>query len=536
MRDLRHFSDDGRRRLQTVQRQLLDLVRRLEAVRSRYPFRNEAGLTPLRVRLGLLVALTGAAAALGASCGSSGQPRPIPVHVIQTSDDLTQRLAHLSDLRFGAAGGRGMPVIHVNDGARYQRVFGAGAAITDTSAWLLEDRLSPATRARVMAALFADSGIRLGFVRVPIGASDFTKDGHPYSYDDLRAGQSDPTLSRFSVSHDDAYIVPILRQMLALNPHVHVIASPWSPPAWMKANGSLGNAGNRGTLLASAYDPLARYFVKFLQAYHSRGVRIDAVTPQNEPGQPTTYPGLNLSEPSEAAFIAHHLAPAIRAAGLHTAIYGHDFKWLFSPRVQALVSHPSVASSLAGIAWHCYDGNPVVMTVLHRAHPRLDQIEDECSSGIAPGPPAELLIASFRNWASAVVLWNLALDLRGGPVQPPNHGCGHCTGVLTIDEHEHTVRYSSDYYQLGQFTAFVRPGALRIGTNTFVTYNTPTPHNRVNYAKPGLDDVAFINPDGSKVLLAHNNGARATRFAVQWRGRGFTYRLPAGATVTFTWG
>jgi glucosylceramidase len=477
---------------------------------------------------GVLVALTG--------CDSA--PRPAQkglVAVVQTTADLSQRLTRLNGLRFGKQAPAGIPVIHVNQAEQYQRVTGVGGAITDTSAWLLHDELPPAAGAAVIDNLFGLRGIRLGYVRVPMGASDFTKDGAPYSYDDMPPGQSDPSLSRFSIAHDDAYIIPALRQILIANPHLQILASPWSPPGWMKANDALDNPAAHGLLLSSAYGPLARYFVKFIQAYATRGVPIAAISPQNEPGQQALYPSLNLSEPGQAMFIARYLAPALAAADLHPAIYGHDYKWLFWPRVDALLAHPAAAAALSGIAWHCYDGNPGVMTRLHQMMPHLDQIESECSGGIAPGPPAELMIASFRNWASAVLLWNVALDPHGGPVQPPNYGCLHCTGIVTVDERTHTVSYGSDYYQLGQFSSFVQPGARRIGSESFVTYNSPDRYHRVNYATPGLDDVAFENPDGSTVLLAHNNAAQPERLAVEWDGQSFVYTLPAEATVTFVW-
>ena len=222
---------------------------------------------------------------LGA-CDSATRPsRNDVVEVVQTTRDLSQRLTHLAGLRFGGPLPTGVAVIHVDDAVRYQPVTGVGGAITDTSAWLLHNELPPRTRAAVMANLFGAGGIHLGYMRVPMGASDFTKGKRPYSYDDLPPGQSDPSLSRFSVAHDDAYIVPTLRQMLAINPHVQILASPWSPPGWMKANDALGNPAERGLLLRSAYGPLARYFVKFIDAYAARGVPIAAISPQNEPGQ-----------------------------------------------------------------------------------------------------------------------------------------------------------------------------------------------------------------------------------------------------------
>jgi glucosylceramidase len=473
------------------------------------------------------------------SCSRNTAPTAltsIRVEVVQTTTDLADHLSPLQSVSFHA--GRppgGVPIIHVDDTVTYQRVIGVGAAMTDTSAWLLHDELPPDVRASVMRNLFGSGGIDLEVVRVPMAASDFTKNGVPYSYDDQPSGESDPSLARFSVAHDAAYVLPVLREVLAINPRVEVLATPWSPPGWMKTNDALSNPGGAGRLLPAAYGLLADYFVKFIQAYAREGVRIDAIAPQNEPGQTAMYPSLNLSETEEAKFISNDLAPALAAAGLRPRIYGDDWKWLLWQRAFALAANPAVAKVLSGIAWHCYSGNPVVMTTLHRLDRALDQIESECSSGGAPGPPGELMIASFRNWASSVLLWNVALDPSGGPVQPPNYGCPRCTGVITIDERRHTVRYERDYYVLGQFGKFVETGARRIGSDHFVAYNTPTRYRRINYATAGIDDVAFRNPDGRLVLLVQNNASGSRRFAVAWHRGVFMYSLPAGATVTFEW-
>jgi glucosylceramidase len=491
------------------------------------------------VNLGRGLVVLGALAAVTvvlAGCGHASRRVQDPsVEVVQTTQDLTYRLTRLPSLRFEASVPRRVPVIHVDDALEYQRVIGVGVVITDTAAWLLHDELSAATSADVMRNLFGTNGIHLGLVRVPMGATDFTKAERPYSYDDLSPGQSDPTLSRFSVAHDDAYIVPVLRQMLAVNPNVQVLASPWSPPGWMKTNGKLGNPGDSGALLPADYGPWAGYFVKFLRAYAARGIPVQSITAQNEPGQQSIYPGLDMTEPTEALLIARYLAPALRAAGLHTRIYGHDFKLLFYSRAHALISDPAVRHVLAGIAWHCYEGSMVSMTRLHVLAPELDQLESECATGGAPGPVGEMMIASFRNWASGAILWSVALDPHGGPVQPPNLGCSLCTPVVMVDERTHTVRYRLDYYELGQLSAFVKPGARRVASNNFVIYNSPHYRQRINYSTPGIDDVAFRNPDGSEVLLVRNNAAQSKRFAVLWRSRAFSYTLPGQGLVTFLW-
>lgn len=173
------------------------------------------------------------------------------------------------------------------------------------------------------------------------------------------------------------------------------------------------------------------------------------------------------------------------------------------------------------------------MSAIHDSHPTVQELMTECSPGIIPYGAAEAAISGTRNWASAVVLWNLALDPSGGPVQPPNSGCVQCTGLLTISERTQTVNYSLNYYQLGQLSRFVQRGAVRIGSERWVTeFKAASGPYGVT---PGLDDVAFLNPDGTRVLVAYNNSTRRLRFAADWHGRSFAYTLAAGATVTFTW-
>jgi glucosylceramidase len=483
---------------------------------------------PRRLALALLVIVALWPCALAAA--RAGDPRQPLVAVVETTANLARALTNLPDVRFST----GTPVakaptIRVNVKRRFQRFIGAGGALTDSSAWLIYDELPPAARSVVMAKLFSSSGIDLRFLRVPIGASDFTATGIPYTYDDLRAGASDPTLAHFSIAHDDVYVLPLLRAALSLNRSLFLEAAPWTPPAWMKANGALNNLGDAGTLLASAYGPLAGYLVKFLQAYAAQGVPIDALAPANEPGVGSAYPGMQLSPAEEAHFIDAYLRPALSAAGLNPALYGWDLSW-----APLRAHNPLIAGARVGIAWHCYKGGIGMMSALHRLARTASQIVDECTTGSGDiFPTAELLIASLRNWASAVALFNLALDPQGGPVEPPNSGCLECTGILTVNVTTGAVSYSADYYELGQLTRYVEPGAVRIATNNFVSYGLG-PYDSTTITR-GLDDVAFANPDGSKVLIAYNNARHPVTFNIEWRGA-YVYRtLPAGATVTLRW-
>jgi glucosylceramidase len=481
--------------------------------------------------LALAVVAAPAAAAPSGGAPSGGAPSAAAgVQVVMTSANLSWRLSRLPDLTFATDRPSGLPVVTVDDDIRYQRFTGVGAAMTDSSAWLIYDELSTGTRARLMNALFGASGIHLNFVRVPIGGSDFTANGLPYSYDDLAPGQVDPSLGRFSIAHDLAYVVPALQQMLSLNRHIELLAEPWSPPPWMKTNGSFDNPHGTGWLRSIYRGALAQYIVKFIQAYAGVGIPIDAITPQNEPGAPSDFPGLNMSAAGEVQFITQYLEPALRAAHLDTKVYGLDRGALLY-YAKSLALGPARAD-LAGIAWHCY-GGPSYMNVLHALDPTLDQIVSECSPGIIPYTAAEALISSLRNWASVAALWNLALDPAGGPVQRPNVGCPGCTGVVTINEQTHTVSYDLNYYQLGQISKFVLPGAVRIASNALVSdFRTPKGAYGVT---PGLDDVAFRNPDGTIVLVTYNNSGSWIRFAVTASGRWFQTAIPPGAMTTFEW-
>jgi glucosylceramidase len=456
-----------------------------------------------------------------------------PIQVTQTSARLGQRLRPRPPLRFHATAGTGR-VIRI--GSRpLQRYIGVGGAMTDSSAELIEEQLPPGARRRLFDRLFGarPHGIALRFMRVPIGASDFTATGVPYTYDDLPSGRSDPRLRHFSIAHDRAYVLPALRAAVARDPRLYVEAVPWSAPAWMKANDRLDNLSDSGALLRSDYGPFARYLTRFVRGYARAGIHVAALAPANEPVARTSYPGMYLPAPRAARFVRDDLQPALRRARLHPALFGWDLSWGRLPSSNPLV-RATRAGSLQGIAWHCYFGGPRDMTALHGVTSHALQIVDECATGAGdPWATSELEIASFRNWAGAVADWNLALDPAGGPVQPPNRGCEGCTGIVTIDPVSHRFSLSSDYDQLGQVSRFVRPGARRLSSTHFVSYREI--HGRVPSVTAGLDDVAFRNPDGGIVLIAYDNSRRPIRFAVGWRGRYARYTIPPYATATLRW-
>jgi glucosylceramidase len=479
-----------------------------------------------------VVALSLLVVALGGGVASAGTAPP---RVWMTTGDKMSLLAEQPSSALGAPVA-GAPTVTVDPSARYQPIEGFGASITDSSAHLLAP---DPHRHQIMRQLFDPRrGLGLSYLRQPMGASDFVA-GPAYTYDDLPPGRTDYRMRHFSIAHDRAQILPLLREALRLNPSLKILATPWTPPAWMKTNDSL--IGGRFIDTARNYRAYARYFVKFLKGYRRAGVPVDAVTLQNEPQNrnPSGYPGMDFRDNEEARLVKV-LGPMLRRHHLHTKILGYDHNWSLHPNdvgppddpanpqyAKSLLSDPGARRWLAGTAFHCYSGDPSSQSALHDAFPQKAIYFTECS-GTQSGNPATtfpdtlhwhtrfLTVGAVRNWARTVITWNLALDPSGGP---HNGGCGTCVGVVTIDPRTGRATPEADYYVLGHVTKFVKPGAVRIGSTV----------------AGNIWDVAFRNRDGSIVVLAVDDdwGTGSQRFNLQLRGQEFSYDLPAGAVATF---
>lgn len=469
-----------------------------------------------------------------------------PVEVYLTKNSSSAQMSRQADLQFGTASSAATVSVSVNPARRYQRMIGFGGAFTDSSLYLLS-RLPQTQQVEVLHRLLdadpATGSAGLSVIRVPMGSSDFTASGM-YSYDD-NGGLPDPTLAHFSIAHDEAYILPLLREALAINPKLKILANPWSPPGWMKADDSMlgiSPTGGPGLVEPQYYPALAQYFVKFIQAYQAASVPVWAITPQNEPEQPSAdYPQAYMTPAGESAFVHADLAPALHQAGLRTKIFGYDYVWLGSEHY-TLPLMAAAGSDLAGIAYHCYFGAPESMSAFHALHPHARLIEDECSTGISVLSPIQALLRSVDNWASAALMWNVALDPSGGP--KVGSGCLNCVGLTTINPATGSVSYNGGFWQFAQAGAFVARGAWRIGASA-------SPRQGPCASSPvcGLEYAAFLNPDGDTVVVVTNSGAQPVTFAVtRPDGQSFSYTLsgqngPSGtddsrdaAVATFVWG
>ena len=456
---------------------------------------------------------------------SPGPPPPQgpPAQVWLTTGDGSKLLSREADVHFDS----GTPPatllrIVVDEATTYQEMVGFGAAITDASAWLIQSKLAPAQREALLQELFGPSpGLGLSFTRLTMGASDFSL--HQYSYDDMPAGQTDSMLAHFSIDSNRAYVLPVVKRALVINPQLKIMASPWSPPGWMKTSGSL----IQGTLRPEAYGPLAEYFGRYIEAYRAEGVPVYAITVQNEPHyEPPTYPGMRLEPPARAQFIGQYLGPLFAQRGIGTIILDWDHNWDDYQSPLQVLADTAAPRYIAGVAWHCYGGDVSAQTLVHDAHPEKDTYFTECSGGEWAPNFADnlkwfvgtLIIDATRDWAKGVLLWNLALDENHGP---HTGGCGDCRGVVTITSGSGAVTRNVEYYALAHASRFVRPGARRIASTSGVA---------------GVQSVAFRNADdGSKALIVVNTAAQDRAFTVLWGNQSLRYTLPAGAVVTFVW-
>ncbi len=478
----------------------------------------------------LLLAGPGTGSAGAATPAARGPHANEPVNIwLTTTDDsggrhVTRGLQEQTPIAFSAGSGSSGTTVGVDENTKYQQFTGGGASFTDTAAWLMNSSgaLSSSTRTQVMQKLFdPNSGIGLDFLRNPMGASDLAR--ADYTFDDMPAGQTDPSLSNFSISHDLADVLPLTKQAEQLNPNLKVMATPWTAPAWMKDSDS----DDQGWLQSQYYAAYAQYFVKYIQAYQAQGVHIDYVSAQNEPTCCSGYPSMQWNGSGLDYFIGTDLLPALHAANLSTKVLALDWNWSnYADYGAPTVDDSAIRNDplFGGIAWHGYDeGSASEQTTVHDQYPNVDMFDTEHSGGtwIANQQNEDMnnIIDYTRNWGKSVVKWSLAVDQNMGP---HNGGCGTCTGLITVhngDSESGTVDYNIEYYDMGQLTKFVKPGAYRIDSTASST----------------IPNVAWENPDGSKALVAYNGSSSAQPFTVNWGGETFTYSIPAATSATFTW-
>jgi glucosylceramidase len=430
-----------------------------------------------------------------------------------TTGDKSSLLTQQKDFAFGqdATGGS---IIIVDTTQQFQSIDGFGYALTGGSAMLLNTKLNAEQRAILLKELFLTegNGIGLSYLRVSIGASDL--DEFVFSYDDLPKGQTDPTLIKFNLSYDTLHLIPVLKEILTLNPNIKIMGSPWSPPVWMKDN----NLPKGGSLKPEYYQAYAN-----IQAMATEGIVIDAITLQNEPENPKNTPSLVMNATEQALFVKEHLGPAFKANNIQTKIIVFDHNCDHPEYPIAILNDAEAKQYVDGSAFHMYLGEIDALSKVHDAHPdRNIYFTEQWTSGKGEfggdlnWHTKNLIIGATRNWSRNVLEWNLAADPNFDP-HTNDGGCDICQGALTIGEG--SVARNVSYYIIAHASKFVPAGSVRVGSNLV----------------DGLPNVAFITPERKKVLIVLNETQEPKSLSIQFNDLNATTNLPGGSVGTFTW-
>lgn len=426
------------------------------------------------------------------------------VSVWMTTKDKSKLLQQQGNVTFAPDGGSNSTTITVNEGSTYQSIDGYGYTLTQGSAKLISN-MSAGNQSSLLNELFnPSSGIAISVIRIGVGATDLSD--YSYSY---RDGAS------FSLSGPDlTYTIPILKKILAINPSIKVMATPWSAPRWMKTNGSFVG----GTLKAENYESYGQYWLDYMNAMRGQGIEIWAITPQNEPENPYNEPSMLLTKENQLGLINDFIGPKLRGAGFNCKIicFDHNCNNTDYPIYVA-----NNSSYVDGSAFHLYEGNISAMSTVKNATNKNVYFTEQYTNpngnfgGDLSWHVENVVIGSMNNWSKTALEWNLASDVNTGPHTPG--GSTNSMGALTINGN--SVTRNVAYYIIAHASKFVAPGALRISSNSSGNIKT----------------TAFKNTDGSKVLLALNTSGSSISFKVKWGTQSFTYNLPGGAVATFKW-
>ena len=433
------------------------------------------------------------------------------IHMILTTEDGTHQLSEQPALEWRDGIGERGTVITVDPATTYQPILGLGASLDHATAYNLS-LLDPETRREVMRRIVDPvEGIGMNLMRLSIGTSDFTGDPW-YTYADVPEGESDWDLETFSIEKDRDYLLPVIKLAQEMNPDIVFFASPWSPPAWMKTPQTLTG----GSINPKFYDAHARYMVKFIRAYEAEGIKIHAVTPQNEPDFPEpNYPTTKWTGAQQRDYVRDHLGPLLEREGLDTEIWVWDHNWNKLSFPRTILNDAEAKRFVGGVGFHHYEGRPTAQTTLRDEFPDVPIYFTEGSTFGAHG--AVTIAEILRNWARSYNAWVIMLDTN----QKPNNGPHSATptGIELVPE-TLEVRYNHDYFMYGQFMKYIQRGAVRIDSTE---------------GTRGFSNIAVRNPDGTITMVVANAKRSPELVTINCLGRSATVRLPARATATFVW-
>ena len=437
------------------------------------------------------------------------------VDVWITKADETIKLQKQTSILAFTTASNSFQNIEIDPSKTYQNIDGFGYTLTGGSVEVI-NQLSASKKEALLQELFGngENSIGISYLRLSIGASDLNSS--VFYYDDLPAGQTDITLSQFSLSKDQA-LVDMLKKILTTNPNIKIIATPWSPPVWMKDNGS----SKGGSLKPEYYGVYAQYFVKYIQEMKKNGITIDAVTPQNEPLHPGNNPSMYMTAEQQRDFIKNNLGPAFQTANLSTKIVVYDHNCDKPEYPLTILADTEASKFVDGSAFHLYAGNILVLNNVHNAYPNKNVYFTEQWTGSTGTFSGDLLwhtknvvIGSMRNWSKIALEWNLANDASFGPHTPG--GCTECKGAITINNSE-TFTRNVGYYIIAQASKFIPQNSVRISSTE----------------SGNLSSVAFKTPAGKIALIVLNDGANNETFNIKYNDKVATTSLSANSVATY---
>jgi O-glycosyl hydrolase len=450
------------------------------------------------------------------------------IQVFTTAENTDLRLTLAKNLNFTSSQ---QPVeseisIFVNPTQSFQNFMGIGGAITDASAEVFA-RLSPEKQEELLTAYYdTKNGIGYSLLRTSIHSSDFASESYTY------IEEGDQELKTFSIDHDKTYRIPMIKRAIhTAGGKLLLYASPWSPPSFMKSNGTMLKGG---TLLPEFYQAWANYYAKFVKAYEKEGMPIWGITIQNEPMATQKWESCLFTADAERNFLKNYLGPTMEKQGLGTkkiVVWDHN-RDLMNQRANAIFDDPEASKYAWGMGFHWYEtwagGQPMFDNVrkVYEAYPSKNLLFTEgCverfdSKKYQFWGNAErygsAMINDFNNGTVGWTDWNILLDEKGGP----NHKDNFCFAPIHADMNTGELIYTPSYYYIGHFSKFVRPDAKRISTAS---------------SRSNLLSTTFKNPDDSLVTVVMNSSEEAIKYNLIVDKEKTIVEIPAHAIQTLVY-
>ncbi len=393
-----------------------------------------------------------------------------------------------------------MKMVHIYPELTYQEMDGFGGAFTEAAGYNMT-LLSPERQAEVIQAYFGEDGLQYNMGRTHINSCDFGLGNYAYMED-----MEDKEFKTFSMEQDFRYIIPMLKEALKISPELKLLATPWSPPAFMKTNGEMNNGGK---LKEEFGDMWAEYIVRFIQEYKKNDLPIEMLSIQNEPEAVQTWDSCIYSAEEEKEFLKKHLGPALKKAGLadiKVFIWDHN-KEIAYDRAKGVMDDKEAAEYVTGVAFHWYTGDHFEsLRLLQEHYPDLklyftegcvEYSRFEDSDEVTKAEMyAHDMIGNLNEGTSGVIDWNLLLDEKGGP----NHVGNFCAAPIMCDTRTNSVEKKLSYYYIGHFSRYIKRGARRFALTRYTS---------------DLEVTGFVNPDGEKIMVVLNRSQKKVDFCVR---------------------